>query len=284
MLLTASLPQYGGVPPPCVSVGDVTASERVCVSPSFACLCTCPAQVHPALTPPTVPTRTRRGHPVTGVCPGICLHVPAAFLHRHQLDPRGRHVQLGHAPQPKRRGRDPVLPNPRGGYHYLLWGPSQALLKPGGCQRGDPTLGPAQPGSCRQSSHPARRPCVTCPHRIVPSLPALCPGHASALAPCPAPLLVLRHPGCGPTVDPLYLAVLTAQNAHAITSSMRPALGEEPSRQLERPVKRPCGRSMWQESFVEQGGGLWLEKGKLRAGEGGVQAEVGRLLGGHGEE
>lgn len=146
MLLTASLPQYGRVPPPCVSVGDVTASERVCVSPSFACLCTCPAQVHPALTPPTVPTRTRRGHPVTGVCPGICLHVPAAFLHRHQLDPRGRRVQLGHAPQPKRRGRDPVLPNPRGGYHYLLWGPSQALLKPGGCQRGDPTLGPAQPG------------------------------------------------------------------------------------------------------------------------------------------
>lgn len=146
MLLTTSLPQYGRVPPLCVSVGDVTASERVCVSP-FACLCTCPAQVHPALTPPTVPTRTRRGHPVTGVCPGICLHVPAAFLHRHQLDPRGRRVQLGHAPQPKRRGRDPVLPNPRGGYHYLLWGPSQALLKPGGCQRGDPTLGLAQPGS-----------------------------------------------------------------------------------------------------------------------------------------
>ena len=128
---------------------------------------TCPAQVQPALTPPTVPTRTRRGHPVSGVCPGICLHIPAAFLHRRQLDLHGRHVQPGQAPQPGRRGWDPVLPNPRGGYHCLLWGPRQALLKPGGCRRGDPTLGPAQPGSRRQSAHPAQRPRFSCPHRIV---------------------------------------------------------------------------------------------------------------------
>ena len=167
MLLTASLPQYGRMPPQCVSVGDVTASEHVCVSPSVACLCTCLAQVQPALTPPTVPTRTRRGHPVSGVCPGICLHIPAAFLHRRQLDLHGRHVQPGQAPQPGRRGWDPVLPNPRGGYHCLLWGPRQALLKPGGCRRGDPTLGLAQPGSRRQSAHPAQRPRFSCPHRIV---------------------------------------------------------------------------------------------------------------------
>ena len=207
-----------------------------------------------------------------GVCPGICLHIPAAFLHRRQLDPRRRHVQPGQAPQPERGGWDPVLPNLRGGYHCMLWGPSQALLKPGGCRRGDPTLGPAQPGSCRQSARPAQRPRTTCPHRMVRVSLRSAGSHFSSPRPAPSPFTCPLTPKWWSHLRPFALG-----GAHRPECCRHHFLSEAcTGGRAFQAAGTADAKALWQEHARSH---LWNREeafGWRRASS--EQAEVGRLL------
>lgn len=113
-----------------------------------------------------------------------------------------------------------------------------------------PSLAPAgrvltlhkDPASSALTRHP-KSPC------------SLLRSHFSSPRPAPSPFMFPLSPCLWSHLRPFVLAVLTAQNAHPITSSVRPALGDEPSRQMERQCKGPVAGACL-ESFVEQGGGL----------------------------
>lgn len=196
---------------------------------------------------------------------------PCCFLAQTSAGPtRGRARAAGtHAPQPKRRGRDLVLPNPRGGYHYPLWGPARPCSSRG-CQRGDPTLGLAQPGSRGRAltlHEDPTPPALTALYRAPCSLPGsrFCPRPALSPFTCPWTSWLWSHR------RPFVLG-----GAHSPECSRHHFLSEAcTGGRAFQAAGTASEKALWQEharsQLREWEGRPWLEKGKLRAGEGGVE-------------
>lgn len=161
-------------------------------------MCTCPAQVRPTPTPP----RSQHAHGGDTLCPASAWASAFTALLLSHTDVSWTHAggtcSWDRRQSPRDVDRTRCSRTHEVGITACPGDPARPRLHLRAVRGVTPTLGPAQPGSRRQSSHPAQRSCVTCPHTSE-SLPALCPGHTS-----PAPFRFLCHPGCAPTLGPLY--------------------------------------------------------------------------------
>ena len=245
------LPQYGRVPPQCMSVGDVTASEHVCVSLRLP-VCV-PAR--PRSAPPRLHLPSQHAHGGDTLCPASAF---TALLLSHT------HVSWTHAGGTCSRDRR-QSPRDVDGTRCSRTHEVGTTACPGDPARprlhlravrgvtphwDQPNLAPA--GRVLTLHKDPASPALT----RHPECPCSLPGsHFSSRHPVPSPFPFPLSPWLWSHPRPFVLVVLTARNAHSITSSVRPALGDEPSRQMERQCEGPVAGACL-ESFVEQGGGL----------------------------